>query len=247
MSFKLDALRQDINYGLRVLRSKPAITIVALLALALGIGANTALFSILYAVLWKPLPFRDPERLVIIWEASRERNQNVVNPANYMDWKEQNSVFEDIAAFAQTGSANLTGEDEPEEVSVQYATPNLFHVLGVVPVLGRSFVKTDGVGDDITIILSNGLWRRRFGANRAIIGKQIRINGRKANVVGVMQPDWNWFVKEGSISGKPPELWMAFPITEEHRIRGGRYLTTVARLKQGVTTEQAQGNMEVIT
>jgi len=246
MISKLDPLRQDIRYGLRVLRSKPAITVIALLALALGIGANTALFSILYAVLWKPLPFRDPDRLVMVWEASSLRNHNVANPADYMDWKEQNNVFEDVAAFAQTGSANLTGGDEPEEVPLQYATPNLFRVLGVQPVLGRDFADTDGAGEDIVLILSNGLWRRRFNADRGIVGKQIRINGRKGTVVGVMPPDWTWFVKEGAMITKPPELWVAFPITSQFRVRGGRYLTTIARLKPGVTLQQSQANMDLI-
>lgn len=243
---RMDKLLRDLKYGARVLLNKPGLTFVALLALALGIGANTALFSILYAVLWKPLPYKDPERLVVVWEARAAKTQNVVNPANYMDWKEQNHVFEDVAAFAQTGSVNLTGGDQPEQVPIQYATPNLFQVLGVRPALGRPFTSQDGAGDQNIVILSNGLWVRRFGADPFIVGKDIQLNARKATVVGVMPAGWGWFIKEGSIFGKPPELWMAFPITPEMRTRRGRYLTTVARMKTGVTVKQAQADMDVL-
>ena len=243
----MDKLRQDIRYGCRMLLRNPGLTIVALLALALGIGANTALFSILYAVLWKPLPYKDAERLAIVWETSRERRMNVANPANFMDWKEQNKVFEDMAAFAQTGSVNLTGGDVPEQISIQYATPNLFHVLGVRPALGRDFAATDGEGDQNVVILSNSLWVRQFGSDPSIVGKDILVNSRKATVAGVMPKGWTWFVKEGSIFGKPPEIWMAYPITAEVRTRQGRYLTTVGRLKPRVTVNEAQANMTLLS
>ena len=241
----MEKLFQDLRFGFRSLRSKPGLSLIALLTLALGIGANTALFSILYATLWKPLPYRDADRLAIIWatDRGRDRFENVVNPADYADLREQNRVFEDIAAFAQTGSVNITGTDQPEQVSIQYATPNLFDVLGVKPAFGRNFTNRDGIGEDRTVILSNGLWRRRFGGDPSISGKEILINGRKAMVAGVMPADWNWFVKEGSMFGKPPEIWMAFPITPELRQRGGRYLTTVGRLKPGIPIEKAQANM----
>ena len=239
-------LLQDLKYGIRVFASKPGFTIVALLALILGIGANSALFSILYAVFWKPLPYKDADRLVIVWERSQRQNMNVANPANFMDWKEQNNVFEDMASFAQTGSTNLTGGNIPEQVPVQYSNPNLFKVLGTRPALGRDFLPTDGQGDDIVVILSHNLWVRRYGADPSIVGKDILTNSRKARVVGVMPKNWNWFVKEGSIFGKPPELWIAFPITNEMRTRRGRYLTTVARLKPGVTLKQAQANMDLL-
>ena len=213
----MEKLFQDLKYGFRSLRTKPGLSLIALLTLALGIGANTALFSILYATLWKPLPFHDADRLAIIWETdpSRDKFQNVVNPANYADWKEQNGVFRDIAAFAQTGSVNITGTDQPELVSIQYSTPNLFDVLGVKPALGRNFTTRDGIGEDRTVILSHGLWQRRFGGDPSISGKDILVNGRKALVAGVMPAGWNWFVKEGSMFGRPPEIWMAYPVTPD--------------------------------
>jgi putative ABC transport system permease protein len=242
----MEKLFQDLKHGFRALRSKPGLTVIALFTLAVGIGADTALFSILYATFWKSPPYRDADRLVIIWETNKAQDkfQNVANPANYADWKEQNNVFTDIAAFAQTGSVNITGTDQPELVPVQYATPNLFDVLGVKPALGRTFREQDGIGEDITVILSNGLWRRRFGGDPTLPGKYIFINGRKGFVAGVMPAGWNWFVKEGSMFGKPPEIWMAFPITPDLRQRRGRYLTTVARLKPGITVEKAQANMD---
>jgi predicted permease len=241
----VEKLLKDLQYGFRSLIRKPGLTFIALITLALGIGANTALFSILYATLWKSLPYRDADRLAIIWETkpSEGRFQNVGNPANYWDWKEQNHVFEDMAGFAQTGSVNVTGTDAPEQVSIQYATPNLFQVLGVKPILGRPFGGKDGVGEDLTVILSHGLWTRRFGADPTIVGKQILVNSRKALVVGVMPPGWTWFVKEGSMFGKPPQIWMAFPITPDLRKRQGRYLSMVGRLKPGITIQKAQANM----
>lgn len=240
----METLLRDLKYGLRVLRGRPGLTVIAALALALGIGANTALFSILYAVMWKPLPYKDPERLAIVWETRVDTLQNVANPANYADWREQNSVFEDMAAFITT-TANLTGEDRPEEVPIQYATPNLFSVLGVQPVIGRNFVSTDGVGDDNVVMLSYGLWMRRYGGDPAIAGKQILVNGRKVLVAGVMPRGFGWFIRP-SITGKAPQLWAAFPITPELRVRRGRYLTTVARMKPGVTIQSAQANMNVV-
>jgi len=246
-SFRIvDKLLKDLKFGFRSLINKPGLTVVALLTLALGIGANTALFSILYATFWKPLPYRNANQLAIIWETKPEqgRFQNVANPADYMDWKEQSTVFEDIAAFAQTGNVNISGTDEPEQVAIQYATPNLFEVLGVRPILGRTFTNRDGVGEDRTVILSHGLWLRRFGGDPTLAGKYIVVNGRQALVAGIMPEGWTWFIKEGSMFGKPPDIWMAFPITPEYRTRRGRYLTTVGRLKPDVTFRQAQANIE---
>ena len=242
----MNTILQDLKYGFRVLLSKRGTTAVALLALALGIGANTALFSVLYAVFWKPLPYKNPERLVIVWEAFRKDGTlvNTVNPANLADWKERNNVFEDIAGFI-TVTTNLMGDGQPEEVAIQYATPNLFSVLGVQPILGRNFISSDGVGERYVVMLSYGLWKRRYGADPRISGKQIFLNGRKATVAGVMPEKFGWFIKPSN-TGKPPELWSAYPITPEVRVRQGRYLSTVARLKPGVTINQAQANMNLI-
>jgi putative ABC transport system permease protein len=241
----VDKLIKDLKFGLRSLMRKPGLTVVALLTLALGIGANTALFSILYASLWKPLPYRDANRLAIVWETkpNEGRFDNVANPANYMDWKEQNKTFQDMAAFAQVGSVNVSGVDQPEQVPIQYATPNLFDVLGVRPYLGRTFNNRDGIGEDFTVILSYGLWMRRFGGDRTLPGKQIVVNGKKALVAGVMPEGWTWFIKESSRFGKPPDIWGAFPITPEFRTRHGRYLTVVGRLKPNTSIQQAQSDI----
>jgi len=236
---------QDFRYALRVIQSKRGVTAVALLALALGIGANTALFSVLYAVLWRPLPYREPDRLAIVWESKADRIQNVVNPANFSDWKERNRVFQDMAAFI-TLSTNLTGDNRPEEVSIQYVTPNIFSVLGVRPFLGRNFNNQDGVAkDSYVVMLSYGLWKRRYNADRSLPGKEILVNGRKVLVAGVMPEGFGWFIKPAIIN-KPPELWSAYPITPDIRVRRGRYLSAVARLKDGVTIEQARANMHLV-
>ncbi|HJZ13218.1 MAG TPA: ABC transporter permease, partial [Acidobacteriota bacterium] len=243
----MQTLWRDIKYGFRNLWAKPSVTFVALLALALGIGANTALFSILYAALWKELPYKNAERLVMVWESQPTRDvaQNVVNPANFADWREQNRVFEDMAAF-MNWSANLSGDGTPEEVAIQYATPNLFDVLGIHPIRGRTFKKDDGVGDSIIVILSHGLWLRRYGADNAIVGREIFLNGRKATVVGIMPRGFDFFIKKWAMVKKPAQLWVAFPITPENRTRQGRYLSSIARLKPGVSYDEAQANMLVL-
>src|SRR5262249_25824018 len=163
---------------------------------------NTALFSVLYAVLWRPLPYRAPDRLAIVWESKADRDQNVVNPANFSDWKERNKVFQDMAAFI-TLSTNLTGDNRPEEVAIQYVTPNIFSVLGVRPFLGRNFNNEDGVAkDSYVVMLSYGLWKRRYNGDRSLPGKEILVNGRKVLVAGVMPEGFGWFIKP-SIIGKP--------------------------------------------
>ncbi|HEY4491026.1 MAG TPA: ABC transporter permease, partial [Acidobacteriota bacterium] len=133
-----------------------------------------------------------------------------------------------------------------EEVAIQYATPNLFDVLGIHPIRGRTFKKDDGVGDSIIVILSHGLWLRRYGADNAIVGREIFLNGRKATVVGIMPRGFDFFIKQWAMVKKPAQLWVAFPITPENRTRQGRYLSSIARLKPGVSYDEAQANMLVL-
>lgn len=243
----MEALLQDIRYGFRSLKSKPGLNLVALLALALGIGANTALFSILYSVLWQPLPYKEPDRLAIVWETKDEEPRNVVNPANYADWRERNRVFTDIAAFASSPS-NFSGTGEPEEVQGLLVTPNFFSVLGVQPTYGRAFLPNDGISEtNEVLILGHGFWQRRFGGDPRILNKQILLNGRPRTVIGILPKSFRWFNKLGSFTGKPPDLFRPYPITPDVRIRRGRYLTTVARLKPGVSVQQAQANLKLIS
>jgi putative ABC transport system permease protein len=191
----MDTFLRDLRYGFRYLLRRPGYTLAAVVALALGIGASTAIFSVLYAALWRTLPYRDASQLVIVWEHDRvdQEEQNVANPANFADWREQNQVFQDMAATADS-LANLTGGAQPEEIPIQYVTPNFFSVVGSYAMLGRTFTDKDGPSEDRVVILSNGLWQRRFGADRSIIGKKILVNGRQAVVIGVMPANFQWFI-----------------------------------------------------
>ncbi|MDT7603531.1 MAG: hypothetical protein QOF61_1528 [Acidobacteriota bacterium] len=239
----MGTLIQDIRYGLRGLRHNFAFTVVAVCSLALGIGANTAIFSLVNAVLLKPPPFREPERLMMVWE-----NQPVngvtgdqVQPATYVDWKTQNHVFEDMAAL-RWQTFNITGDGEPEKVQAYGVTRNFFPMLGAEPALGRNFLpEEDKPGGAKVAIISYGLWQRRYGREQTIIGKDILLNGEKHTVVGVMPAGFQFLQ---SSTG----LWTpaAFP-PEELAHRDNNSLLVLARLKPGVTQPQAQADMTAIT
>src|SRR2546423_7175744 len=176
----METLVQDVRYAIRMLLKNPGFTLVAALALALGIGANTAIFSVINAVMIRPLPYRDASRLVMVWEDNRIRgkHQNVVSPANFLDWKEQSDVFEDMAALYDT-HLNLTDVADPEELAGQRVTLNMFDLLGAQPLLGRTFEPDDAQpGRQYSVILSYGLWQRRFGGDKEIVGKTIKLNTR---------------------------------------------------------------------
>jgi putative ABC transport system permease protein len=178
---------QDLKYGIRNLKNKPAFTFTALLVLALGIGANTALFSVLYAMMWKPFPYPDAEQIVTLWETNRASGdrENVGNPLNYFDWREQNEVFTDIAAYVNS-AINLSDKGQPEELPFQFVTFNFFQVLGTKPILGRTFFASDEGRQDRIVVLSHGLWVRRFAGDKNVIGKKIYLNARPSTVIGVM-------------------------------------------------------------
>src|SRR5919197_3360747 len=241
-------LWQDIRFGLRMLAKSPGFTAVALVVLALGVAANTAIFSVVHAVLLRPLPYADASRLAMVWEYNRPRDkhQNTISPANFLDWQEQSDVFEEMAAYSDW-RVNLTGGGDPVEVPIQYATPNFFRVLGVRPILGRDFTAEEGkAGAPDVVILSYGLWRRRFGGDPKIVGQAVTLNGTPAEVVGVMPAGFQWFVRKSSFSGRPAELWSVFHLTAQYRQRAGRWMSAVARLKPGVSLQAAQAEMNQI-
>jgi putative ABC transport system permease protein len=241
----MKSLWQDVRFGIRMLVKNPVVTFVAVITLALGIGANTAIFSVVNAVLLHSLPYGDSDRLVTVWEKKQERDQNTINLGNFSDWKEQNRVFEDMAAFFDL-SSNLTSDGEPEEVPAQVATPNLFSLLGVNAVIGRTFTPEDGKpGQPRVVVISAGLWGRRFGGGQ-VIGRKVMLNNQEATVIGVLPADFAWHLKKNSMTGKPAEMWFPWQITNEMRERHGRFAAAVARLKPGITLVQAQAEMDAI-
>jgi putative ABC transport system permease protein len=240
-----ETLAQDIRYGMRMLLKHKAFTSIAVITLALGIGANTAIFSVVNELLLRPLPYRDADRIVMLWEVTPEgRHQNTTSRANFRAWREQSTSYQHIAAFSDQ-RFTLTGDGEPEEISGQLALPDIFKVLGVDPIIGRTLLPDDG--DSLVAVLSYGLWQRRFGGQSSAIGRPIILNGIKFEIVGVMPPNFQFHIKQRSGTGRPAEVWVTLPMptgsTENER---GRFLSTVARLKHGVTPEQAAAELRTI-
>src|SRR5690349_3787884 len=242
----MHSLIQDLRYGLRMLWKNPAVTAVAVIALTLGIGAITAIFTVVHAALLRSLPYTDGDRLAIVWENRRSGTpnpQNTINLGNFFDWKAQNNSFTDMAAFFDL-NANLTGDGEPEEVPSQIATPNLFSLLGVNTIKGRTFLPNEGQdGGPSVVVISYDLWQRRFGGDPNIVGRKITLNNRPTEIIGVLAPDKGWFIQKASMIRQAPEIWMPWQISNDLRERRGRFARAVARLKTGVTFEQAQNEI----
>ena len=238
----METLLKDIRYGIRGLVKRPGFTAIALVTLALGIGANTAIFSVVNAVLLRPLQFKDPEQLVIVWEDATFAGfpRNTPAPANYIDWKTQNQSFADMAATAES-SFNLTGDGEPERVAAYSVTANFFALFGVQPLLGRSFLtEEDRPGANKVVVLSHGLWNSRYGGDRLILNREILLNGEKYSVIGVMPSTFQFFEND-------VRLWVPIAFSQEDIAnRDGHYLKVVARLKSGVTVSHAQADMNTI-
>jgi putative ABC transport system permease protein len=244
----MQTLLQDLRFGARMLVKTPAVTLVAVIALTLGIGANTALFSVVNAVLLRSLPYTEGDRLAVVWEHRKSGTgnpQNVINLGNFYDWKDQNTVFSDMAAFFDR-NVNLTGDGEPEEVPGQIATTNLFSLLGVNAFQGRTFDPNDGKpGEPNVVVISYSLWQRRFGGTQ-VVGRKIILNNQENTIIGVLPADVGWYVQKGSMINKAPEVWSPWQVSNELRERHGRFARAVARLKPGITFEQAQNEMNVI-
>jgi putative ABC transport system permease protein len=243
-----ETVMQDVRYGARMLAKHKAFTAVAVITLALGIGANTAIFSVVNELLLRPLPYPTADRLVMLWEVSPQgRHQNTTSRQNYRAWKAQNSSFEEIAGFSDQ-RLNLTGAGEPEELSVQLARPELFKVLGVQPLLGRTFSPDDDApGKDDVAVLSYSLWQRRFGGQPNIVGQPITLNGYKFTIIGVMPANFQFHIKSRSGTGRPAELWSILSMpTGPGANEEGRFLSVVGRLKDGVSVEQAAAELKTI-
>src|SRR5262245_5120230 len=232
----LDTLRQDVSYAVRVLRKNPAFTATAVLTLALGIGANSAIFSVVNAVLLRPLPFADPGRLVLIFSTAKDGNRHDVSTyPDFADWRNQNRSFSDVAAYASRSMTIGIG-DESVVAQGKRVTTNVFDVLGVQPAVGRTFRPEENrPGSNAVVILSDQLWQRRFAGSPNVLGQTIRINEEPYTIVGVMPPtfqidDWERF-------------YVPLPIDPS---RGHGFLRVVGRLRPGVSLRPAQSDLDLI-
>ena len=239
----MDQLLRDIRYGIRGLWKRPGFTAIALIALALGIGANTAIFSLVNAVLVKPLPFDQPDRLVWVWGNIRQGgNRASVSPLDYLDYRQQNTTFEQFAAsFSFPIPVNLTGDGEPERLTSAVVTGNYFQALGVQPAFGRTFVlDNEKPGNDQVAVLSYGLWQRRFGGDPNILDKTVVLDGKTCAVIGVMSKEFNF--------PQATELWLPMNFDTERGMkqRKAHFLRPIGRLKPGVTIAQAKADTDAI-
>ncbi len=242
----METLFHDLRFAIRQLMKTPGLTVVAIVTLALGIGANTAIFSVVNGVLLKPLQFQDPDRLVRVWHVPPAKSfpgvpTFAVSAANYLDWQNQNHTFESMAIYTRRGFT-LTGSGKPEEVNACAASSGFFQTLGVQPLLGRTFLpEEDQPGRSNVVVLSYGFWKEHLGSNRAIVGRDITMDGRKFQVVGVMPPSFR-------IADFPAQMWTPMAWTDQERaVRGEHHYAVLARLKPGADVKSAQAEMNTIS
>jgi putative ABC transport system permease protein len=244
-------LMQDLRYGARMLSKNPGVTIVAVITLALGIGANTAIFSVVNAVMLRPLPYKDPDRLVSLWANVPGRGRWRATPANFLDWKKQNTSFTELAAFGSS-TMTVTGGGEPEQLLGIRVAAGYFPVVGVEPLLGRAFLPEEyEPGKGQVVILGPTLWHRRYGGDPGILNKAITLDGTPYTVVGVMSPGVYpaWPTTSGKLSfdQNQAQYWTPLGFTAEVAARRTSHvLGVVGRLKPGVTLVQAQSEMNAI-
>jgi putative ABC transport system permease protein len=246
----MQTLWRDFRYSLRMLAKNPGFSAIAILTLALGVGANTAIFSVVNAVLLRPLPFEEPDRLVQIWHTPPQASfpgipTFTVSPANFLDWRSRSRAFESMSAYG-FGRYTLTGTGHPEAVRMVAATRGLFSILRAKPLLGRTFLEEEDLpGRDHEVILSYNLWRGRFGADRDVLGKNIALNEQAFTVIGVMGPDF-----EFPITADPdnsPQMWKPLSWTDQERgVRDNHNYAVIARLKSGFTLRQGRAELDNI-
>src|SRR5262245_20811163 len=238
----LEEIWQDLRYGARMLLKQPGFTLIAVITLALGIGANTAIFSVVNAVLLRPLPYRDPDRIVTVGHYRAMFDDDVVFGWDFLEWRDQAKVFEQIAAYF-SGTADLTGSGEPARLGAGFVSADLFTTLGVAPARGRAFMPNeDKPGGTPVVILSHGLWKRRFGADPQLIGRAITLDGQSRTVIGIMPPGFQF--PEGLDLWMPLALNVSKELRHEPSTTSGLYV--IARLKPGVPLEAARADLSVI-
>jgi putative ABC transport system permease protein len=238
-------LLDDLRSAIRRLRRAPGFTAAAVACLALGIGANTAIFSVINAVLLRPLPYPRADRVMMVWEArNADRvSRNNVAAYNFLPWKTESGVFERLAAVYDT-RVGLTGHGEPLQVPMEYASADLFPMLGMRPILGRTYTPDEDLpGGAPVVVLSHGLWQRRFGGARDVVGQRIELDGEPHTIIGVLPPG-------AGIVGRPemPDLWVPLVLdpTKDYHGVSGRYLVAIGRLKDGVSRDQALASLTAI-
>src|SRR5689334_1165702 len=240
----MSALLQDLRFGFRVLLRDLGFSVAAIAALALGIGANSAIFSVIYGVLLKPLPYRDPDRLVRVYENNPvERFQTFpLSPADFLDYRKQNRVFEDIATYVRQDQQY--GGDRPERLTGVRVSHGFFHLFGAEPVLGRAFTREEEAtigGTDVAIV-SHNVWKRLLGGDPQVIGKRIRLTDYPARIVGVMPPGFEHVSGGYRLPrGEAVDVWLPFDLLGNPQgvPRAFHYCNTIARLKPGVKIEEA--------
>ncbi|HEX2271115.1 MAG TPA: ABC transporter permease, partial [Pyrinomonadaceae bacterium] len=239
----LETLWQDCLFATRTLRKRPAFTLLAVITLALGIGASTTIFSSLNTVVMEPLPYHDPDRLVRLWESNpgQNRPENPVSVPNFQDWQKQQTPFEQLAA-AELTTFNLTGSGEPQRIPALRITANLIPTLGVAPVLGRSFLPEEETsGNNRVALISYGLWQGQFGGDPSLLNKTLQLNGESYTVVGIMSPEFQFLGRD---------IWvpLVFDTAKEpwRADRANRNLSVFGRLKPNVSIDQAISEMNLI-
>jgi putative ABC transport system permease protein len=250
-------LLQDLRYGIRSLIKSPGFTILAVVVLALGIGANTAIFTVVNAILLRPLPYRDSERIVMLWETNPRFQIGVdtlpVTHGNFMDWREQNSVLENVSALG-VGHWNLTGAGEPERVSGATVSPAFFSLMGAEPKPGRAFFEDEEKpGAEKVVVISHSLWQRRFAGDPAVVGSPMTLDGESYTVVGVA-PEGFQFPRANELpffvgDATETDLWRPMTLGEDfvNKKRANHQLCVMAKLKPGVSREQAQSEMTALS
>jgi putative ABC transport system permease protein len=237
----MEAFRQDIRYGSRMLFAKPSFTVIAVLALALGIGVNSAIFSVVNGVLLTPLAYKDPDQLVRVWEKWGGFDQGSVAYLNFKDWRERNQSFDKMAAARWTGF-NLMGGDQPERLSGRQVSSEALSVLGIAPAIGRDFrPDEDREGANAVAIISDSLWKRRFGGDPSVVDKTLTLNDEPYQVVGVLPADFNYFYKA--------DVLVPIEATKERALKERAWhpgIQVLARLKPGVSLAQARADMTSI-
>src|SRR5262245_27706965 len=234
----MQTLWQDLRYGARTLLKKPGFTLIAVVTLALGIGANTMIFSVVNAVLLRPLPYAESDRLMWVTESGPDYIGDPIPGPDFLEWRERSATLTAIAAYSDE-NLNLTGVGEPERLLCGKVTADFFALLGVAPLMGRAFLPAeDSPGGERVVIMSHSLWRRRFGADASALGRQLALNGESYTVIGVLPPDFRFH--------QPFELWLPLALDPVSERQGERVhlLDVMARLKPGVSSEQAESELE---